>query len=178
MRQSSRVAAFAMLLSAFSPAALTATTVVSVTAEELALRSDEVIIATVRASASRWEHGLIITDHELVVDAAIRGRALEHGTIFLRTPGGVVGRIAQVIPDAPVLEVGHSYLFFLAGGVGPVRFLAHLTAAVLPVSVTVHGEVVAQPSTSLLLDRSHNATATPPPTPLPAMLDRIRAVHP
>ena len=34
-----------------------------------------------------------------------------------------MGRIAQVIPDAPSLEVGRSYLFFLSGGVGTVRFM-------------------------------------------------------
>ena len=179
MRRSSRILALAVVLLGLAPATSAATTIVPVTAEELTLRSDEVIVATVRASASRWEHGLIITDHELIVDAAIRGHAVVHGTVFLRTPGGVVGRIAQVIPDAPMLEVGHSYMFFLAGGVGPVRFLAHLTAAVLPVSVTIDGDVVAQPPSSLLLDRSVGATANAPPlTPLPAMVDRVRAVRP
>jgi hypothetical protein len=100
-----------------------------------------------------------------------------HATIFVRTPGGVVGRIAQTIPDAPALEVGHTYVFFLAGGVGPVRFLAHLTAAVVPVEARPAGELVARPPPSLLVDRSIGPTAAaPPPIALPRMLDRVRAV--
>ena len=57
-----------------APMAARATTVVPVTAEELTQRSDEVVLATVRASSSRWERGLIVTDHELTVDAAVDQR--------------------------------------------------------------------------------------------------------
>jgi hypothetical protein len=178
MSRRARAAAFAALLLGLAPSAAPATTIVPVTTEELTRRSDEVVVATVRASTSRWEHGLIVTDHELVVEASLRGPSVAGGTVFLRTPGGVVGRIAQVIPDAPSLEVGRSYLFFLSGGVGTVRFLAHLTAAVVPVEATAQGALVARPSSSLLVDRSQSAptAVAPPPMPLPAMLDRVRAV--
>ncbi len=160
-----------------APMAARATTVVPVTAEELTQRSDEVVLATVRASSSRWERGLIVTDHELTVDAAVRGNALPRATIFVRTPGGTVGRITQVIPDAPSLEVGRSYVFFLSGGVGQVRFLAHLTAAVVPVQATPQGALVAQPPSALLTDRSRPADATPAaPVSLPTLLDRVRSV--
>ena len=177
MTRWSRVVGVAALLAALAPSPADATTIVPVTTEELTQRSDEVIVATVRASSSRWERGLIVTDHELVVDASIRGRALVHATVFVRTPGGVVGRIAQAVPDAPTLEVGRTYVFFLSGGVGQVRFLAHLTAAVVPVETSAQGGLVAQPPTALLVDRSYaSASAAPPPMPLPAMLDRVRSV--
>lgn len=170
-------AAAAALLLALAPADARATTIVPVTAEELARRSDEVVVATVRASSSRWERNVIVTDHELVVEASIRGRAVARSTIYVRTPGGVVGRVAQAVPDAPALEVGRTYVFFLAGGVGTVRFLAHLTAAVVPVEALPAGGLVALPPSSLLVDRSASPTAAaPPPMPLPAMLDRVRAV--
>ena len=169
-------ALLALVLSA-SPVTASATTVVPVTTEELTQRSDEVVLATVRASSSRWEHGLIVTDHELTVDATVRGNALPRTTIFVRTPGGTVGRITQVIPDAPSLEVGRSYVFFLSGGVGQVRYLAHLTAAVVPVQATAQGALVAQPPTALLTDRSHPADSAPAaPVSLPTLLDRVRAV--
>jgi len=178
MTRRARAAALAALLLGLAPAAASATTIVPITTEELTRRSDEVLVATVRASTSRWEHGLIVTDHELLVEASIRGRTLVRSTVFVRTPGGVVGRIAQTIPDAPMLEVGRSYLFFLSGGVGQVRYLAHLTAAVVPVEATARGELVAQPSSSLLVDRSQSSPTpvAPPPMPLPAMLDLVRAV--
>jgi len=178
MTRRARAAALAALLLGLAPAAASATTVVPITTEELTRRSDEVLVATVRASTSRWERGLIVTDHELVVEASIRGRAVVRSTIFVRTPGGVVGRIAQAVPDAPMLELNRSYLFFLSGGVGQVRYLAHLTAAVVPVEATTRGELVAQPSSSLLVDRSQASptAVAPPPMPLPAMLDLVRAV--
>lgn len=164
------------LLVGLAPVAARATTVVPVTTEELAQRSDDVVVATVVRSASRWEQGLIVTDHELVVDAAVRGGALPRSTVFVRTPGGTVGRVAQVIPDAPSLEVGRSYVFFLSGGVGTVRYLAHLTAAVVPVEATAGGALVARPSTALLTGAPRASAAPPAPVPLPAMLDRVRSV--
>lgn len=170
-------AALALVAVLLAPAAARATTVIPVTTEELTRRSDEVIVATVRASTSRWDGGLIVTDHELVVGATVRGDAPPGATVFVRTPGGTVGRLAQVVPDAPTLEVGSTYVFFLAGGVGRVRFLAHLTAAVVPVRAAPGVGLVAQPPSSLLTDVSRPATAAaPPPVALPAMLDRVRAV--
>lgn len=167
--------AFSAALS-LAPLAAVATQTVPVTTEELTRRSDEVVVATVRASSSRWEHGLIVTDSELTVDAAVRGPSVVGATISVRTPGGTVGRISQVIPDAPVLEVGRSYVFFLSGGDGAVRFLAHLTAAVVPVTTTASGGLVARPAPSLLVDRSSAGATAPAPVALPAMLDRVRAV--
>ncbi len=174
---SRRLGALLALLLSVAPLTAIATTVVPVTTEELTRRSDEVVLATVRASSSRWEHGLIVTDHELTVDATVRGSALPRATIFVRTPGGTVGRITQVIPDAPSLEVGRSYVFFLSGGVGQVRFLAHLTAAVVPVQASPQGALVAQPPVALLTDSSRSAEAAPAaPVSLPTLLDRVRAV--
>ena len=62
--------------------------------------------------------------------------------------------------------------------IGQVRYLAHLTAAVVPVESTARGELVAQPSSSLLVDRSQSSptAVAPPPMPLPTMLDLVRAV--
>lgn len=174
MTRSLRSAALLAVLSALAPSPAVATNTVPVTAEALALRSDDVVVATVRSSESRWERGLIVTDHELAVDAVVRGPARVGAAIFVRTPGGVVGRIAQVVPDAPALEVGRTYVFFLSGGVGPVRFLAHLTAAVVPVRASPGGGLTAQPSPTLLVDRSLGGAS--PPLALPAMLDRLRAV--
>ena len=173
-----RTLSLVALLAASTPSVAMATTVVPVTTEELTIRSDDVVVATVRASSSRWEHGLIVTDHELVVDATVRGRAVVGATMYVRTPGGVVGRIAQSVPDAPALVVGQSYVFFLSGGVGPVRFLAHLTAAVVPVHPTASGELVAQPTSALLVTNSHGAAvAEASPVALPRLLDLVRAVR-
>lgn len=110
-----------------------ATVVVPVTAEALTRRSDDVVIATVRRSSSQWDGGHIVTDHEVDVLTALKGRLPPRSLVLVRTPGGVVGGIGQYIPGAPSLEQGRSYVLFLSGGVGSVRYLAHLTAAVMAI---------------------------------------------
>lgn len=118
----------------FAPAA-EATTVTPVTVTELTRNSEDVVVGTVRRSSSRWDGGFIVTDHEIEVVTALLGRLPARAMIVVRVAGGVVGRIAQYVPDAPVLEVSRTYTLFMAGGISNVRYLTHLTAAAVPVTL-------------------------------------------
>lgn len=143
-------------------APLQATTVVPVTVAQLAQRSDGVVLGTVRNTVSRWHEGFIVTDCEVVVDAVLQGAStLRATTVFVRVAGGVVGTVGQYIPDATVLQPGRSYVLFLQGGEGRVRYLTHLTAAALPLSVDPGGRVVVDPAPGLVGLASGVTSAAP-----------------
>lgn len=155
------------------PAASHATTVRPVTMAELTRAADDVLVVTVRRASAHWEGRTIVTDHECVVTAALKGRATPGSTVVVRTPGGVVGRIGQTIPDASTLDDGQSYVLFLSGGDGGVRYLAHLTAAAVPMSLDASGNrVQVTPPTSM------TAPTGAAPTPLDQFARAVREVSP
>ncbi len=143
-----------------SPAS--ATTTRPVTLAELTRSSDDVVVGTVRRSSSRWDGGFIVTDHEVEVVTALKGRLGPRMTIVVRVAGGVVGRIAQSIPGAPSLEDGRTYMLFLSGGISTARYLAHMTAAVVPVALDASGSVQATVPSSLVLAPASGASAQRP----------------
>ena len=116
---------------------------------ELTRTSDDVIVGTVRRSVSRWEGRFIVTDHEVELSAVLKGRLAPRAVVVLRVAGGVVGRIGQHIPGAPTLADGGTYLLFLAGGVSDLRYLAHASAAVVPMTLDASGQVQALPPETL-----------------------------
>ncbi len=141
--------AFVLVALVASSSVAVATTGRAVTVAELTRASDDVLVGTVRRSVSRWEGGHIVTDHDVEVGAVLAGRLVPGVTVTVRVAGGVVGRIAQSIPGAPTLEDGRAYMLFLAGGVSTVRYLAHMTAAVVPVVMDGATVTAAVPSTLL-----------------------------
>lgn len=112
-----------------------ATTVTPVTVEALTQQSDEVLVATVLRAASRWQGGVIVTDHTLRVAAVFKGAVSLQSEVVVTVAGGVVGRVAQTIAEVPVPVVGRSYVWFVQRGDGGARYLAHMTAAVVPLRV-------------------------------------------
>jgi hypothetical protein len=148
---------------------------------ELTRTSDEVIIGTVRRSHSLWDEGFIVTDHELEVLAAIKGRAPIRSTMVVRVAGGVVGRIGQTIPGAPTLQDGRTYVLFLAGGVSNIRYLAHMTAAVVPVTADAQGRVQATLPETLYVGSTVagiSARSTTMMVPLNQVTSVVQAVRP
>lgn len=156
-----------------------ATTTRPVTVAELTRSSDDVFVGTVRRSSSRWEGGFIVTDHEVEVVTAMKGRLAPRMTVVVRVAGGVVGRIAQAIPGAAPLEDGHTYMLFLSGGVSTVRYLAHMTAAVVPVTLDASGRVQAGVPSSLVMTPASGVSAQRPMTvALDQVAQAVRAVAP
>jgi hypothetical protein len=147
-------------LTLLSPTRAGATTTVPVSVAELTQSADDVIVGVVRRSTSRWEEGFIVTDHDVEVTMTLKGRAPLRSVVTVRVAGGVVGRIAQRVVGAPSLEDGHTYMLFLAGGVSTVRYLAHMTAAVVPVTLATTGAVqVSVPGTLMMAPSSPSSRA-------------------
>ncbi len=165
----------AALLALASPAG--AITTRPVTVAELTRASDDVIVGTVRRSSSRWEGGFIVTDHEVEVVGALKGRLPARATVVVRVAGGVVGRIAQAVPGAPSLDDGRTYVLFLEGGVSTARYLAHMTAAVVPVSADAAGHALAGVPSSLRMAPASAAPAGHEPVAAVALDAVTRAVR-
>jgi len=148
MHPTLRAAVVAMALT-LAPSLAPAVTARRVSVTELTRASDDVVVGTVRRSVSRWEGRFIVTDHEVELGAVLKGRLAPRAVVVVRVAGGVVGRIGQQVPGAPSLADGGTYLLFLAGGVSDVRYLAHMTAAVVPVTLDAAGRVQASAPESL-----------------------------
>lgn len=136
------------------PTVARATVVVPVTVETLTRRSDDVVVGTVRRASSLWDAGRIVTDYEVDVAAVMKGALAPHGTVVVRLPGGVVGRIGQTVPGVPGMVTGGTYLLFLDVGAAGTRYLTHLTASVVPVT--------ADPTTGLVQGRVPEGMITAP----------------
>lgn len=150
------------------PAETLATTVVPTTIEELAQRSDLVVLAEVRDARAQWMNGHIVTDHRLSVRVVGRGPSTVRASseLLVRMPGGVVGRIGQQVPGVPAVEVGRTYAWFLQRAPerdGALYYLTHLTAAVLPLGSGPDGVVRVLPTAEGLRTASGSATGASTP---------------
>lgn len=159
-----------------APAPAHATTVVPITAEALARRADAVVIATPRASQSRWEGGFIVTDLELEVQSVMRGALVRGERVVLGLPGGVVGRISQRVEGVPSPQIGIPYVFFLVrardGGAG--YNLAHPSAGVLPLTTASDGTVVVLPAREGMIVAPAAGTTGPMSAPTVMAREGIR----
>lgn len=147
-----------------SPRVAEASTVVPVTLETLAHRADEILVVTPRRATAQWVGTVIDTDYDLEVQSVVRGSVTAGAHVTLRAPGGVVGNIGQEIPGVPALEINRPYVIFLSRATDApgVYYLAHLTAAVLPVTTASDGTITALPATEGMRVRPTIApTATP-----------------
>mgnify|MGYP001179681619 CR=1 FL=1 len=67
-------------------------------------------------SQAVWENGRIYTYTRLGVDRAVAGDLATGASAWVRTLGGVVGKIGQVVEGEAVFTPGHSSLLFLHPG--------------------------------------------------------------
>jgi hypothetical protein len=142
------LAASALLLCVHPPAA-SATTVVPITLEALAQRSDAVIVARVLEARvfarNRAGRVRLSTDVTLEVSACLRGALRPRQRVTLRLPGGATSTVVEEVIGVPELHTGDTVLAFLSSARDhdPTLFyLAHLTAALAALSVDARGEVV------------------------------------
>jgi hypothetical protein len=80
--------------------------------EDVVNRSDGAAVVTAGERSSVWEDGRIFTYTRVHVDSAVAG-TLPQGDLWVRTMGGVVGRIGQVVEGEPIFVPGESSLLFL-----------------------------------------------------------------
>ena len=75
--------------------------------------ADSVGIVTPVEAKSVWEDGRIYTYTRVKVEQAVAGELGTNGEGWVRTMGGVVGKIGQLVDGEPVLTTGKSSLLFM-----------------------------------------------------------------
>ena len=93
-----------------------ATTVIPPSFSTLVARSTQILRVEVIASTSRWDtspYGKVIHTYvECSIQRTLKGGSAS--TIALRFLGGTVGSDHLELPGLPVLEIGRSYILFIA----------------------------------------------------------------
>jgi len=106
------IAAVVALCAAFARASVS----IAVTWEALLGQSTAAAIVTPTESHSAWEAGRIYTYTRARVDRAVSGALAPGADVWIRTMGGEVGPVGQVVEGEPVLTVGEPSLVFLHAG--------------------------------------------------------------
>jgi hypothetical protein len=88
---------------------------IQVTWDGLLRESTAAVVATPVATSPVWENGRIYTYTHVHVDRPIAG-ALPGADAWIRTMGGVVGDVGQLVEGEAVLATGHTSLLFLHPG--------------------------------------------------------------
>jgi hypothetical protein len=88
---------------------------VSVTAlfQQLVVRSTVVAVATPGEQRSVWEDGRILTYTRVHIDSAVAGDLAEGSEAWVRTLGGIVGDVGQLVEGEAVFSIGRPSLVFL-----------------------------------------------------------------
>ncbi len=89
---------------------------IAVTWDGLLHESTAAVLATPIDAKPVWENGRIYTYTHVSVDRAVAGELASGGDAWVRTMGGVVGKIGQIVDGEPVLVPGQSSLLFLHPG--------------------------------------------------------------
>jgi hypothetical protein len=93
-----------------------ASVMIAVTWDALLKDASSVALVTPVEARSVWEDGRIYTYTRVRVDNGVAGELGTGAETFVRTLGGVVGKIGQVVDGEPVLTVGRQSLLFLHPG--------------------------------------------------------------
>ncbi|MBX3232302.1 MAG: hypothetical protein KIT84_22005 [Labilithrix sp.] len=114
LRHLGRVALLAALASPFVPTDAGASVSIAVSFDALVKDADDVAVITPGESHSVWEDGRIFTYTKVHVDQGVAGNDLAAGNdTYVRTMGGVVGKIGQLVDGEAVLTKDKPALLFL-----------------------------------------------------------------
>jgi hypothetical protein len=89
---------------------------VAVAFDALVKESTSVALVTPLEQKSVWENGRIFTYTRVHADNGVAGEVATGDEAWIRTMGGVVGHIGQLVDGEPVLTVGRPSLLFLCPG--------------------------------------------------------------
>ncbi len=113
---------------------------IAVVFDALVKESSAVALVTPVEQRSVWEDGRIYTYTRVRADRAVAGDLAGGAEAWVRTMGGVVGKIGQLVEGEPVLTVGRPSLLFLRPG----------AAGTLEVTARAQGQF------ALMLDENKN----------------------
>jgi hypothetical protein len=115
-----RLLAASVTVAALAASDAGASVSIQVTWDGLLRESTAAAIVTPTDSRSVWENGRIYTYTQVHVDRAVAGDLTTGDAAWVRTMGGVVGKIGQRVEGEAVLAPGHASLLFLhTGGTAP-----------------------------------------------------------
>src|SRR5580700_6082924 len=89
---------------------------IQATWDGLLRESTAAVVATSVETRSVWENGRIYTYAHLHVDRTLAGQVPSGAEPWVRTMGGVVGKVGQIVEGEAVLTAGESGLLFLHPG--------------------------------------------------------------
>jgi hypothetical protein len=96
-----------------SPGDARASLSIAVTWDGLLRESTSAALVSPIESRSVWENGRIYTYTHVRIERAVAGDLTTGGDAWVRTMGGVVGKVGQIVEGEPVLAPGQSSLLFL-----------------------------------------------------------------
>jgi hypothetical protein len=169
------VATLALAASALATDAARASVSIQVTWDGLLHESTAAVMATSVEQRAVWENGRIYTYARLHVDRAIAGTGAGElptgGEAWVRTMGGVVGSVGQVVDGEAVLSPGQSGLLFLHPGPPGAYVVTARGQGQFPLVPD------ADPKAPPHLVRSNSSGALLPPRPAPTSPFAADVVH-
>ncbi len=152
------------------PGDASASVSVAVTWEGLLHESAAAAVATPIESRAAWENGRIYTYTHVRVDRVVAGEVPVGTDVWVRTMGGVVGKIGQIVEGEAVFADGLQSLLFLRSG----------PAGSFEVTARAQGQfpvVAATPSAParVIRNRAAGAVFSPPPAIVPSKATRLAA---
>lgn len=142
------------------PSDASASVSIAIGYDALVKDADDVVLVTPGDQSSVWEDGRIYTYTKVKVDQPVAGDLPAGGEGFVRTMGGVVGQIGQMVDGEPVFTSGKQSMLFL-------RKLK--VASTFEVSGRAQGQfpvLVNEVTKVKTLQRSGNAGMLLPPKPV------------
>ena len=135
-----------------------ATVVRAVPLADLVAMSEWVVVAEVKSSRSHYEtiggSRRMVTDTVLEVKEALTpnrsNRELESSTVTVRTLGGTIGELAQLVPGEAVLRKGSTHLVFLDEARGDAVYrVSGMAQGQYPIRIDADGKRVLERSAGL-----------------------------
>lgn len=107
------VALLAVLAVPFVPSDASASVSIAIGFDQLVKDADSVAVITAGEGSSVWEDGRIFTYTKVHVDQGVAGDLVAGNDTVVRTMGGVVGNLGQLVDGEPVLQKDKTSLLFL-----------------------------------------------------------------
>ncbi len=156
----------------FVPADARASVSIAILFDELVERSSAAGVVTPVEQHAVWEDGRIYTYTRVHVDSTVAGSV--PGEAWVRTMGGVVGKVGQSVEGEAVLTVGRPALLFLQ----PIATPSGTVAGAFEVTARAQGQfaVTLDATKSMRFTRAYAASAVLPPPA--ARIARVQAMRP
>jgi hypothetical protein len=103
----------ASLAAVFVPSDAAASVSIAIKFDDLVKDADVVAVITAGEAQSLWEDGRIYTYTKVKVDQGVAGDLGAGADAWVRTMGGVVGKIGQMVDGEPVFVSGKQSLLFM-----------------------------------------------------------------